>query len=49
MLDANRRAGGGFGCSGDKVMLKDCASTQGKSAEASEILEGQRADIRDAQ
>lgn len=49
MLDVNRRAGGDFGCSGDKVMLKDCASSQGKSAEVSEILQGQRADTRDAQ
>ena len=48
MLDVNRRAGGGFGCSGDKLLLKDYASAQGKSAEAFEILAGQTEGTRGA-
>lgn len=48
MLDVNSRAGGLSGCSGDKVMLKDCASAQGKSTEASEVLEDQTEGTRGA-
>lgn len=48
MLDINRRAGGFFGCSGDKLMLKEQASTQAKSTETFEILEGQTEGTRGA-
>jgi len=48
VLDVNRRAGGLFGCSGDRLMLKDYGSAQGKSTEAFEILGGQREGTRGA-
>lgn len=41
MLDISRRAGGGFGCCRDKLMLKNYSSAQGNGAEAFETLEGQ--------
>lgn len=47
-LHVNKRASESLGCSGDKWVMKDSASAQEKSTEASKIFESQTEGTRGA-